>query len=409
MKFFIYDIIHGIMEKIILTNGKKSYTISKKDAFRSIYLEGLINFEKHANNNILTELFLENIKSKQLKYLVKVLTYKVKIIKSRHKLFLSNFHITNNENIYINLNTSLNLGCLALRNNKINIQHILEDNYFILSQNVFLYGLSEIYFDTCKSKYDCVEKIGLEYPNNREIIFDKSVIKLMIQHKLLKFIKVLSYYEDGILYNRYKFKIPIWFSHECPNVITDKDIFTNPSKYLSNYFAIRLILEYKIKILCVMNNAKNIHLISDCYIINNHSINHCSMYLSKMSPELFIDTFNREVIKKQNNVIKSSILKLCSKIYIQSIFKTLILYIRLNTDVKIIEYTYSQLINDSVCLIPELNINNGNYAKYDIVNSYIRFELTFENSVPDEVEILYITKYIYHIIDGYLIKKYSLN
>ncbi len=384
------------MDKITLTNEKKSYTLDKKDVFRSIYLEGLINYEIDAKNNEIDEIMLEDVNNKELKILVQILKYKKRTIKKRYAKFLADYHIKYPDEIANNPSISYtnHFTFMINENKKLVVTDPIEKHYieyvYKFSKLHDLIASISLYFDTSAPKYDCIKSIRLHHGYFDLLLFDEKSFKLMKLNNLIKINKVLSYFENGKLMHRYKFDIPFWFSKNGPehldltelemlihnvrshNIKYHQRVLDNYiDKHYSNYLYISK-LWHEMELYIKADNIKNLCLEKQCYIIN-----------ADIRDIFIIHTFNAisprfeyKKIDVDNNCAKLIVNHFHTKFYIQYEFKNIEVYMG---DVKSIDVSYSQLLNNSDTLIPLLHIpfstHHSKYGDYEIL---INFEKKIE-------------------------------
>lgn len=408
------------MDKITLTNGKKSYTLDKKDVFRSIYLAGLINYENDANNNNIDELLLANVSNKELKLLNRILKYKKRTIKGKYAEFLSNYHIEYPSKITIAPNASYTddyIYAMNVNRKMIVVEPFKKsyDNYiYTFPRKYDLIAQVSLYFDTSAPKYDCIKSIKMICNNFAMCLFDENSFRLMRLNKLIKINKVLSYFEDGILMHRYKFIIPFWFSKNGPEYFNTKDLerLIDNCKYnrsnnsqdllndyvLSNYsdYLIQSKVIYNIELHVEADKIKNLCLEKQCYTFHNCVLNAltCAKFFT-VSPR-----FEYKKIHVDDNCACLTTNTVYTKFYIHAEFD----HIEISAlGIKNMIMSYSQLLNNSNTLIPLIHIpfrkENLKYRNYQI-------EIYFDKKTKN-VEVLCIiedilimemnifTKYIY--------------
>jgi hypothetical protein len=423
------------MEKIILTNGKKSYTLAKEDVFRSIYLEGLINYELNANNNIIEELILKDVKNNELKQLVKILKLKKRTIKKKYAEFLSDYHIKYLENISNHLtqtydkclnyilcnykkmviiepvqsNLTLNIESKITLNNESNCAEYICTIY----RSDDLVKQISLYFDTCESKYNCIQSLSIRCYSFYMTLFDENSFKLMQKYKLIKIDKILSYFENEKLIHRYKMIIPFWFSKDGPNAIDVsklkvliynlkshrnnikelKEFKKYINEHFNNYLCASNVSIEDIKLNVKISNAKNISFEKQHYALESDIMNG----ISNIPIYVITPRYKYEKLDVSNQCVNFKVDIVCSKIYINYEFKDI--EIRLsNIENPYMIVSYSKTINDSNTLTPLLNLP---FSDKEQMNRNRMYEYNIKINLTEKIEYVELLL----IIEEYLIFK----
>ncbi len=322
---------------ITIDNGKVSYTIDEKTAFKSRYIKNWIT--NHPNDRD----FIQNIKSHELKYLIDVLKGKIKVIDKQYKNRLCEFGI-----MYPSVITdpiqSYQSSMPFLENVTRNFPIILKEksiNFDICSFDAF--SSFQIYFDVPDdiSKYECINHFYLYNGDTYRyslIDLNQNVIKYLCKVNKLKFVKILSYIIEDTLYTRYKLHIPASFAYPDAPKSLHKDTFKSDEMFNSTFIRVpKLFLK-----LDTNEKIRNLEISIDAYMFDPKLMTELFHIIEKDVRFIMSEIYFTNILEKRE-FIEFNLRAYTKCFYINEVFE----YIDIYFDNNVVKYSYSHLLNRS--------------------------------------------------------------